>query len=65
MLTPKPWQQLAGIVSFDCSTDHERLVDDLHKKKILVSFKDGFVRASIHFYNNKQDIDNFFEAITN
>lgn len=64
VLTPKPWYQRAGIVSFNCSVDHERLVNDLHKKKILVSYKDGFVRASVHFYNNKKDIDRFFDAIT-
>ena len=63
VLTPKPWQSRAGIVSFDCSTDHERLVDDLHKKKILVSFKDGFLRASLHFYNNKNDVDHLIESI--
>jgi cysteine desulfurase/selenocysteine lyase len=65
VLTPKPWQSRAGIVSIDCSTDHERLVDDLHKKKILVSFKDGFLRASLHFYNNKDDVDRLIESIAN
>lgn len=65
VLTPKPWPSRAGIVSFDCSTDHEKLVEKLHKKKILVSFKDGFLRASVHFYNNKNDVDHLIESIVN
>ncbi|MEL0107430.1 MAG: aminotransferase class V-fold PLP-dependent enzyme [Rhodospirillaceae bacterium] len=65
VLTPKPWQQRAGIVSLDCSMDHEQLVQDLQKKNIFVSYKDGYLRASLHFYNNKNDVDTLIKAIKN
>ena len=60
--TPRPWHQRAGVVSLDFGVDHEALVADLQRKDVLVSFKDGFLRASIHFYNNTDDIDRFFDA---
>ncbi len=60
--TPRPWSQRAGIVSLDLGVDHEALVADLQAKKVFVSYKDGYVRLALHFYNNEADIDRFFDA---
>lgn len=60
--TPRPWRQRAGIVSLDLGVDHEALVADLQAKKVFVSYKDGYVRLALHFYNNEADIDRFFDA---
>ena len=59
--TPRPWPQRAGIVTLDFDTDHAALVSALQKKKVMVSFKDGYLRASVHFYNNEADIDRLFD----
>lgn len=60
--TPRPWHQRAGIVSLDLGVDHESLTEALQAKKVFVSYKDGFVRLALHFYNNEADIDRFFAA---
>lgn len=60
--TPRDWKDRAGIVSLDLGVDHEALVARLQEKKVIVSFKDGYVRVSLHFYNNEADIDRFFDV---
>jgi selenocysteine lyase/cysteine desulfurase len=36
----------------------------LKKKGIIVSEKDGYVRAGIHVYNDESDIDRLLGALT-
>ena len=60
--TPRDWKHRAGIVSLDLGVDHETLVARLQEKKVVTSYKDGFVRLSLHFYNNEADIDRFFDV---
>lgn len=60
--TPRPWHQRAGIVSLDLGVDHDALFQDLLRQKVVTSYKDGFLRLSMHFYNNEADIDRFFDA---
>ena len=62
--TPRPWAQRAGIVSLDLGVDHEALYETLQSRKVFVSFKDGYIRLSLHFYNNEADIDRFFDEAT-
>jgi selenocysteine lyase/cysteine desulfurase len=62
--TPRPWQERAGLVSLDLRTPAEPVVTTLKKKNIIVSEKDGYVRAGVHFYNNEADIDRLLEALT-
>lgn len=61
--TPRPWHERAGIVSMDVAEDAVAVVKRLAERKIIVSEKDGFVRASIHAYNDENDIDAFLDAI--
>lgn len=54
--TPKPWAERAGIVSVavgDAAAARARL----RERGVLVSEKDGHVRASVHFYNSEADIE--------
>ena len=39
-------------------------IRDRKKKGIIVSEKDGFVRAGVHFYNDEGDIDRFLEEVS-
>ena len=61
--TPRAWNQRAGIVSIDIGQNAEKIVDELAKKKIRVSYKDGHLRATVHIYNNEEDILSFLDAL--
>lgn len=61
--TPPAWQDRAAIVSVALPVDTEALAKELRSKKIIVSVKDGHIRASVSFYNNRSDIDRFVEAL--
>ena len=61
--TPRDWNKRAGIVSLDLGHDAEQVVCGLAKKKIRVSYKDSHLRATVHIYNNEEDIINFLDAL--
>jgi cysteine desulfurase/selenocysteine lyase len=61
--TPRPWHQRAGIVSMDLGRDAGEAVRELAQRKIILSEKDGFARASVHAYNNESDIDALLDAL--
>jgi cysteine desulfurase / selenocysteine lyase len=62
--TPIAWEERAGLVSFEFRTAAEPIVARLKQKSIIVSEKDGHVRAGVLFYNNEADIDRFLDAMT-
>ena len=62
--TPRPWQERAGLVSFDLGKPAGPAVAALKKKGIIVSEKDGYVRAGVHVYNDEDDIDRLLQSIT-
>lgn len=55
--TPHPWEERAGIVTFDLGHHAGQTVDALRREGIVVSEKDGHLRAAVHFYNNEEDLD--------
>jgi len=61
--TPRDWKKRAGIVSLDLGHDAEQAVCGLAKKKIRVSYKDSHLRATVHIYNNEEDIIKFLDAL--
>ena len=61
--TPRPWAQRAGIVSLNIGDNATHAVGELRKQGIVVSEKDGHLRAAVHFYNNEHDIDRFLDAL--
>lgn len=61
--TPRPWHERAGLVSFDIGKPAGPAVAALKKKGIVVSEKDGYVRAGVHVYNDEGDIDRLLHAL--
>jgi len=61
--TPRPWEERAGLVSFDLGRHAGPVVDALREQGIVVSEKDGYLRAAMHFYNNEEDQDRFLSAL--
>lgn len=61
-LTPRPWEERAGIVAFKINGDADAMEARLKERMICVAAKDGNIRAAVHFYNDKSDIDRFLEA---
>jgi selenocysteine lyase/cysteine desulfurase len=62
--TPRPWAERAGLVSFELGKPAGPTVAALKKKGIIVSEKDGFVRAGVHVYNDEGDIDLFLDEVS-
>ncbi|MEC5292793.1 MULTISPECIES: aminotransferase class V-fold PLP-dependent enzyme [unclassified Aurantimonas] len=61
--TPTDWSERAGIVSFDLRRDSHEVSERLADKHVVANVKDGFVRASVHFYNSHEDLDRFIEVV--
>ena len=62
--TPLPWSERAGIVSLDLGRPAAATVAALEAQDIIVSHKDGHLRAAMHFYNNEDDIDRLLEGLS-
>ncbi len=61
--TPRGWHQRAGIVSMDMGKDAQVIADSLAEQKIRVSCKDSHLRATVHFYNNEDDIVRYLDIL--
>ena len=61
--TPIPWEERAGIVSIDLGRHAGETVGKLREQGIVVSEKDGFLRASVHIYNNEEDIERLLDTL--
>ncbi len=59
---PKDNELPSGIVAFRCS-DSEKLFEKLKANKIIVSLREGFIRVSPHFFNEKEEIDKLVSFI--
>ena len=55
-----PKKNRSGIFSIDVK---EALVHQLSSKKIITSYRNKGLRVSVHFYNNKKDVDAFNNAL--
>jgi cysteine desulfurase/selenocysteine lyase len=63
VITPKPWHERAGILSFDVP-EPELVRRRLMERKIVVNVRDGgTLRAAPHFYNTPQDIETLVDAL--
>ncbi len=63
IVTPMGANERSGILSFIPSSNPKSLYDFLTKEMIRVSLRNQMIRLSPHFYNNKEDIDRFFQAL--
>lgn len=63
VITPKPWHERAGILSFDVP-EPESVRRQLLQRKIVVNVRDGgTLRAAPHFFNTPQDIETLSDAL--
>lgn len=62
VITPRPWHERAGTVSFDVGGRAEEIEARLRRRRIVTADKEGVQRASTHFYNNHQDVDRFLDG---
>ncbi|MGD8229165.1 MAG: aminotransferase class V-fold PLP-dependent enzyme [Desulfobacteraceae bacterium] len=63
ILTPMGANERSGILSFIPSSDPKSLHIFLTEEMIRVSLRNQMIRLSPHFYNNKDDIERFFQAL--
>jgi cysteine desulfurase/selenocysteine lyase len=60
--TPRPWEQRAGIISFEVP-DPGTVVKKLHERKFITNVKDNrYLRTATHFYNTEEEIDRLLDA---
>jgi cysteine desulfurase/selenocysteine lyase len=63
VMSPRPWHERAGIVSFKITADPEKTVTQLRARHIVCSVKDGCVRAAAHFYNTREELQRFVSEL--
>lgn len=64
VLSSREAEEWSGIVSFDVSTmDAAAAVQRCKDRNIVISHRDGRLRASPHFYNNHDDIDRLIDSL--
>ncbi|NIR14219.1 MAG: aminotransferase class V-fold PLP-dependent enzyme [Desulfobacterales bacterium] len=63
IVTPMGTNERSGILSFIPSSNPKSLHIFLSKEMIRVSLRNQMIRLSPHFYNNKDDIDLFFQVL--
>ena len=61
--TPIPWEERAGIVSIDLGRPAGETVAKLREVGIVVSEKEGHLRASLHIHNDEGDIERLLDAL--
>jgi selenocysteine lyase/cysteine desulfurase len=52
----------SGIIYFKVE-DAENVVDRLRKMGVIVSYRHGGIRSSVHYYNNEDDIERFIDSL--
>ncbi|MDP4197978.1 MAG: aminotransferase class V-fold PLP-dependent enzyme [Bacteroidota bacterium] len=62
VITPKPESERSGIVSFNFP-DAEKVFERLQSRNILISLRQGLLRASPHFYNTEEEVRKLMVAL--
>ncbi len=57
-----PGSNSSGIITFRYENS-QKVFEDLHKRNIIVSLREGMLRVSPHFYNTFEEIDGFIGAL--
>jgi len=61
VVTPRDWNERAGIVGLK-TKNPAAIAEKLKNQNIIVSARDGYLRASVHFYNTKDELERFLDA---
>jgi selenocysteine lyase/cysteine desulfurase len=57
-------KERSAIVSFSLKHgSNKKLVEYLENKRIIVALRNGYVRASVNIFTNKNDVDNLINAV--
>ncbi|MGH2638304.1 MAG: aminotransferase class V-fold PLP-dependent enzyme, partial [Rhabdochlamydiaceae bacterium] len=63
VITPRDEREHSGIVSFNFP-DAEKTFERLHNQNIIISLRQGRLRASPHFYNMEEEMKKLMIALT-
>ena len=63
LATPRPWGERAGIVSFVLRGSADAIQAALKAERIVVSVKDGRIRAAVHFYNTEEELERLVQSL--
>ena len=61
--TPANWSERCHIVNFPVAGDAERVRAQLRAKRIVVNMKDGYLRTSVGFFSNEEDLETLLSAL--
>ena len=61
--TPSNWDDRCHIVNFPVAGDAKQTRAVLREKRIVVNVKDGYLRASMGFFNKEEDLDVLMRAV--
>lgn len=63
--TPFADHERAGILLFSCgdAQKNKRIFKRLSRKNVTISYREGFLRVSPHFYNTRADMDRFLTML--
>ena len=53
----------SGIISYKLNANPKRFLKYMSEKNVSLTVRDGMVRLSPHFYNNQDEIDQFFDLL--
>ena len=56
ILTPRPWEERAAIVSIE-SPDPPKAAARLREKRVLASARNNGLRFAPHFYNTEEELE--------
>ena len=62
VVTPRDWNERAGIVGLKIKSP-AATVEKLKDQNIIVSARDSYLRASVHFYNTKDELDRYLDVV--
>lgn len=66
LYSPVDNRHRSGIVTFKFlkSVDGEKVINELKREKLVISYREGYFRVSPHFYTTESEIENAFNKIT-
>jgi selenocysteine lyase/cysteine desulfurase len=66
LYSPVENRHRSGIVTFKYlkSVDGEKVINELKREKLVISYREGYFRVSPHFYSTQKEIENAFIKIT-
>jgi len=58
-------KERSGIISYVLNTDQKKLASYMAENNVSLTLRDGIVRLSPHFYNSRDEADQYFDLLDN